>query len=589
VVVVLYPEPNDGRPGNVLADRGLQAALAGSQQPIQIHNEYLDLSRFEDADYQHDLARFLARKYAGRDVDLVVVGLSSALDFALAQRDELFPGVPIVCMAVDQKELAARTLPPDIVGIPVEMDLSASLATALQLHPQTRHVFVVSGASKFDASWQARAKAAFQSHSDRVEIEYLSGLPLADLEAAVDRLPAHSLIYYLHVFEDRGGQIYVPAQVVERLAAKANAPIYGHVDTYLGRGIVGGRLFSFEQAGRDAGQLALRVLADEDPAAIGIQPTSPSTYIFDARQLEHWGIAAASLPASSEIRYREPTLWQQYKWQFTALASLVGLQAALIAGLLVQRSRRSRAEHGQRQVQQQLRESHEELRRLAHEILGAQEMERRRIARELHDDFGQDLALVSVELDLLRQRFPGSPEEVEVRIQATSDRVKQLSSSIHDLSHQLHPMKLEQLGLVAALGSLSKELGQNHGVQIGFTHQAVPATLPEEVAFCLYRVAQEALRNVVKHSGAASASASLVRQNGSLALEVRDDGRGFDAAGAAGQGGLGLVSMRERLRLVGGELTIQSQPGAGTRLLAQVPLGTPGSPNVQSRPHGTSR
>jgi signal transduction histidine kinase len=519
----------------------------------------------------------------------VVVGLSSALDFALAQRDELFPGVPIVCMAVDQMEIEARTLPPDVVGIPVEMDLSASLATALQLHPQTRHVFVVAGASKFDASWEARARAAFAAHGDRVGIEYLTGLPLADLEAAAERLPAHSLIYYLHVFEDRDGQIYVPAQVVERLTAKANAPIYGHVDTYLGRGIVGGRVFSFEQAGRDAGQLALRVLAGENPAAIGIQRASNSTYIFDARQLERWDIAAASLPPGSEIRYREPTLWQQYKWQFTALASLVGLQAALIAGLLVQRSRRSRAEHGQRQVQQQLRESHEELQRLAAEILGAQEAERRRIARELHDDFGQDLALVSVELDLLRQRLPTTPTEAQERIRSTSDRVKQLSSAIHDLSHQLHPLKLEQLGLVSAIGGLCKELSQNHGTQIDFHADDPLPSLSPAVSLCLYRIDQEALRNVVKHSGAATASAALAAQNGSLVLEVRDDGRGFDAAGVAGHGGLGLVSIRERLRLVDGELTVQSQPGAGTRLVAQVPLGTAASANVQSNSHGTSR
>lgn len=588
LVVVLYPEPNDGRPGNVLADRGLRAAFAGSPVPIEIHNEYLDLSRFSDADYQQDLARFLARKYSGHEVDLVVVGLSSALDFALAHRGELFPGVPIVCMAVDGQEIDARTLPPDVVGVPVEMDLSASLATALQLHPQARHVFVVAGASKFDASWEARARAAFEPQGDRIEINYLSGLPLADLEAAVARLPPHSLVYYLHVFEDRDGRIYVPAEVVENLAVHSSAPIYGHVDTYLGRGIVGGRVFSFEQAGRDAGQLALRVLAGEDPARIGIQPTSQSAYIFDARQLDRWGISAASLSAGSEIRYREPTVWEQYKWHFTALMSLVGLQAVLIAGLLVQHRRRTRAERSRSQMEKQLRGTHEELRRLAAEILGAQEMERRRIARELHDDFGQNLALVSVELDLLRQRPPATAADAKERIQGTSDRVKQLSSAIHDLSHQLHPMKLEQLGLVAAIRSLCKELTQIHVVRIDFHPDDVPPTLPADVALCLYRVAQEALRNVVKHSGAASASVSLWTTGKTLDLEVRDAGRGFDPASVPAQDGLGLVSMRERLRLASGELTVESRPGAGARLLAQVPLGTAGSAYVQSRPDVTN-
>jgi signal transduction histidine kinase len=588
LVVVLYPEPNDGRPGNVLADRGLRAELAaGSPDRIEIHNEYLDLSRFPGAEYQKNLAAFLGRKYAGRKVEVVIAGLSSALNFALEHRGA-FPGAAIVFMAVDRQEIDGRELPPDVIGTPIEMDLGASLAAALQLRPETRRVFVVVGTSKFDAFWEAKAKEALQPQGERVEINYLVGLSLDELEAAVEELPNQSVIYYLHVFEDCTGRIHTPAEVASLVAAKANAPVFSHVDSYVGRGIVGGRVFSFEQAGRDAGRLGLRVLAGEDPARIGVQPTSRSTYIFDARQLDRWGIAAASLPAGSEIRYREPTLWQRYRWQVSALAALIGTQALLITGLLVQRRRRTGAEHGRRQMEQRLRESHEELRRLAAQILGAQETERRRIARELHDDFGQDLALVSVELDLLRQRLPAAPAEAEDRIRATSDRVKQLSSSIHDLSHQLHPMKLEQLGLVAALGGLCKEVGQNHGIPIEFTHRDIPATLAQEVALCLYRIAQEALRNVVKHSGAGGASVVLAGQNGALTLEVRDTGQGFDPAEAAGQGGLGLVSMRERLRLLAGELTVESQPGGGTRLLAFVPLAMPASASLQSKPHVTS-
>ena len=703
LVVVLYPEPNDGRPGNVLADRGLRAALAaGSTERIEIHNEYLDLSRFPGAEYQQDLAAFLRRKYADRKVDFVVAGLSSALNFALEHR-EAFPGAAIVFMAVDRKEIDGRQLPPDVIGTPIEIDLGASLAAALQLRPDTRHVFVVVGQSKFDAFWEAKARAAFRSYGEKVEVNYLVGLPRDKLESTVASLPNSSLIYYLHVFEDSSGRIHTPAEMASLIAKNANAPVFSHVDSYVGRGIVGGRVFSFEQAGQDAGRLGLRVLAGEDPARIGIQPTSKSAYIFDARELDRWGIATASLPAGSEVRYREPTLWDRYKWNLAGLMSLVGLQAVLIAGLLVQRSRRARAEqqfrqavdaapngvlmvggdgqivlvnkqlerlfgyrsaelvgrkvevlmperyramhpglrHGffahpeerpmgagrelfalrkdgtefpveiglssmrtpqgmfvlasvidmteRRRVECELRESHEELRRLAAEILGAQEMERRRIARELHDDFGQDLALVSVELDLLQQRPPASADEAQARIQEVSDRVKHLSSSIHDLSHQLHPMKLEQLGLIAAIRGLCKELSQNHGVRLDFTDDDSHLSPSPEVALCLYRVTQEALRNVVKHSGAASASVRLRTLGETLALEVRDAGRGLDPADLAAQGGLGLVSMRERLRLVDGELTVESQPGEGVHLLAQVPLSTASSASIQSVTNATSR
>jgi signal transduction histidine kinase len=150
-------------------------------------------------------------------------------------------------------------------------------------------------------------------------------------------------------------------------------------------------------------------------------------------------------------------------------------------------------------------------------------------------------------------------------------------------------MKLEQLGLVAAVRGLCKELGHNQGLPIDFSHADLPEAIPPDVALCLYRIAQEALRNVVKHSGAASAIVALHVQGSSICLEVRDNGNGFDSAAVTGQGGLGLVSMRERLRLVEGELVIESTRAVGTRLEARVPLCASDSANIESIPSAVSR
>ncbi len=133
LVVVLYPDENDGRPGNVLVDRGIRATFAtGSSETIEIHSEHLDISRFQDADYQEHLAKFLQRKYEGRRVDLVIAGLASALDYALKYRDLVFPGVPIVFCAVDQREAKSRKLPPDVIGVPIKLDLAGTLDIALR-------------------------------------------------------------------------------------------------------------------------------------------------------------------------------------------------------------------------------------------------------------------------------------------------------------------------------------------------------------------------------------------------------------------------------------------------------------------------
>jgi signal transduction histidine kinase len=155
-----------------------------------------------------------------------------------------------------------------------------------------------------------------------------------------------------------------------------------------------------------------------------------------------------------------------------------------------------------------------------------------------------------------------------------SDRVKQLSSSIHGLSHQLHPMKLEQLGPVAAIRGLCKELTQSHSVNIEFVHHQVPEPITDDIALCLYRIAQESLRNVVKHSGAQKCNVELCGSDGAICLRVHDDGLGFDPRAVDAGGGLGLVSMRERLRAVGGEIALKASPRGGTEIAVRIPCNT---------------
>jgi signal transduction histidine kinase len=235
-----------------------------------------------------------------------------------------------------------------------------------------------------------------------------------------------------------------------------------------------------------------------------------------------------------------------------------------------------------RRAESDLLESQTQLQELTSQLITAQENERRRIARELHDDLGQGLALLSVEIDLLGQTAPKSSAELRPRAEAMSARVKQLSSSIHDLSHQLHPLKLEQLGLVAAVRGLCKELSHSHEVQIEIVEDNVSDALLPEVAVCLYRIIQEALRNVIRHSGARQAIVEIQGTEEAICLRIRDNGAGFDPSAVATSGGLGLVSMRERLRAVQGEIVIDSELSAGTTIDVRVPLNRAVAPKLES-------
>jgi len=568
-VVVLYPERADGRPANELTDQSLRAAFAaGAPGPILTRNEYLVLSRFQDAGGRKALADFLKKKYAGDKIDLVMAVLGPSLAFALEHRHEIFPGVPIVFMAVDQQEVEKQKLPADVIGVPIKLDLAATLGVALRLHPKTRQVLVITGSAPFDVYWEGVARQAFRSYEGRVTFEYLAKLAIDDLLKRVANLPDGSVVIYLPVSRDATGKVFIPAEALKLLATAANAPMYGYADSYVGRGIVGGHVLSFEMEAKHAAGFALRILAGERPEQISVPAVSPNAAMFDWRQLRRWRISEASLPPGSEIRFREPSLWDLYRWHIVAAISLFVLQTALIVALLAQTSSRRRADEG-------LRRSQSELRILTGRLLQARENEARRIARELHDDLGQGLVLLTVELDLLRQKPPDAAAQLGGRLQALSARVKQLSSSVHDLSHRLHPSKLEQLGLVAAIDSLGRELAATHGLKIEFRHDQMPAAISPDTAVCLYRVAQEGLSNAIKHGGARQAEVELRGTADAISLRIVDHGRGFDPRQVQGKSGLGLVSMRERVLHLGGEIAIESQPSSGTRLHVRVPLREP--------------
>ncbi len=205
-------------------------------------------------------------------------------------------------------------------------------------------------------------------------------------------------------------------------------------------------------------------------------------------------------------------------------------------------------------------------------LVEAHESERKRVARELHDDIGQRVAVLTIDLDMLNRAVPLPVDDLRDRIRAVADRSRDLARDIQAISYSLHSSKLDYMGIAAAAASFCAEISDRHGIAVEFTHQDMPADVSREAALCLFRVLQEAVTNAVRHAGVQHISAALQAGPDAIGLEVVDAGRGFDLEVASRRGGLGLVSMRERLTLVDGELSISSRPGAGTTVRARVPL-----------------
>jgi signal transduction histidine kinase len=259
----------------------------------------------------------------------------------------------------------------------------------------------------------------------------------------------------------------------------------------------------------------------------------------------------------SAALFREPTVWERYRTEIILVGVAVLLaQSTLIVLLLLQIGKRRRSD--------------ETVRRLTRRLIHAGEDERRHLARELHDDIGQRLSLVSVELGSLNWSRAASREDGDQKFEEALGELQAAISDVHNLSHRLHSSKLEHLGLRDALRELCQQIAKRHGLQLDLQIDEISADLNRDVSLCFYRVAQEALSNVVKHSSSSRAAVRLVVSRGVLRLQVMDEGSGFEPMKTPS--GLGMVTMEERLRIVGGRLSIASKPGEGTVVTAQVSL-----------------
>jgi len=209
---------------------------------------------------------------------------------------------------------------------------------------------------------------------------------------------------------------------------------------------------------------------------------------------------------------------------------------------------------------------------ISRQLIEAQEQERTWIAREMHDDINQRLSVAAMELDRQGQNLQASPDELRWSMAEVYKQISKLSSDIHSMSHRLHSLKLDSLGLAAAAKSFCCELAERQDVEVKFNSEKVPRKLPDAISLCLFRVLQEALQNAVKHSGVRHFRVSLVGSTNQIALTVCDEGRGFRPEEVGPRGGLGLTSMKERLNLVGGKFEIDAKPSRGTIIRGFVPL-----------------
>jgi signal transduction histidine kinase/ABC-type uncharacterized transport system substrate-binding protein len=544
-------------PGVEVLDQEIASGLTTSRFQIELYSENLDVTLFPDNASQDRFREWYIRKYADRKPDLIITVGPASLKFLVESHEKSFPNTPIIFCGTTEEMLGQLKPDSHFTGVWGVAQPEMTLLAALHLQPDTKEVVVVGGTGAFDQSLEAATKESLRKYESQYRFIYLTNLDMPALLERLRQLPSKTIVYHTSVMEDASGAHFIDAsQSVPMIVDAANAPVFVTDDVDIGRGTVGGDVVSWAADGEVAVGMAVRILDGVKPQQIPVVRNS-NVYMFDWRALHRWGFKESDLPLGSVVMFRESSIWERTKriW-------ISGLLVILILSLLTTYLQYSRG---------QLKKARDAEVQLSGHLIRAQEKERSRLASELHDDFSQRLAVLALVLQNTAETLPDTPDALREALDEFRQSVCELGDDLHSLSHRLHSSTLDTLGLVTGLKSLCREFGAKQGIKIDFSSEDIPSSVRPEVALCLFRITQEGLQNLKKHSGTQTAQLSLRTTGDKLFLSLRDEGMGFDA-NRMEKPGLGILSMRGRARLLGGEFEIHSMLGKGTRIEAWVPL-----------------
>jgi signal transduction histidine kinase len=291
---------------------------------------------------ERDFANYLHTLFSDRGPDIILPIGAPAVSFVQQFRQNLFPAIPVLLVTGDQQLL--HSLNADDAAVPINVDFAGSIENILRVLPDTTNIAVVFGNSPHEKDVLERRSRAFQSFTDRVTFTWFNQLSLNEMMKQAARLPPHSAIFWFELIVDAAGVSHQEFDALTLLRAVTNAPIFSFLDTYLGKGIVGGPLISVRDVARATARAAVRILDGEKPSDVTTSPIGFGTPKFDWRELQRWNISESHLPSGSKVLFQPQTAWDQYRWQIILIAAAFLLQSALIAGFAFEHRRRRNAE-----------------------------------------------------------------------------------------------------------------------------------------------------------------------------------------------------------------------------------------------------
>jgi len=343
-VMMLHSFGRDAKPWSDYAKNIRGELDRQSPWPLDITEHPLLAARSSEENPEAAFAEYLRALYTERPLDLIVSFGAPAVAFVQRYRKQLFATTPMVFTAVEQRRVRYSILTPNDTVVAVAHSFPAIFENILRVLPDTTTVAVVSGNSPNERFWAEEMRREGRRFADRISFVWYNDLPFEEVLKHAAELPPNSAIYWHLVNVDAAGVVQDNDRALRRLHAVANAPIFSYHDTFFGLGIVGGPMHSLVEGSRGTAAVAIRILGGEKASDIKIPATGFATPRFDWREMQRWGISERRLPPGSEIHFRDPSVWDQYRVQILLVCAVVLVQSALIAWLIYARRKRRRSE-----------------------------------------------------------------------------------------------------------------------------------------------------------------------------------------------------------------------------------------------------
>src|SRR5262245_29467205 len=347
-VVLLHSFGQDFKPWSEYARTIRSELQRQSPWQLDITDHTLVAARFENEDPEVPFVAYLRALFAEQQPDLIVCIGAPAAHFVQRHRPQLFANIPMVFTAVDERRVQFSALSDNDAIVAVRIDYLKAIENILQVLPDTRNVMVVVGASPIEQFWREEIGKAVKPLANRVSFTWTNDLSFDTLLGHAAALPPRSAIFWELMIVDAAGVVHEGSTALARLHAVSSAPIFSYDESFFGREIVGGPLLAVLDSSRQTAEVAVRMLGGEKASDIKIPPVTFATPKFDWREMQRWGISESRLPPGSEVLFREPSAWERYQWQLTAVLAGLLLQAAMIMALLVERHGRQKAERESR-------------------------------------------------------------------------------------------------------------------------------------------------------------------------------------------------------------------------------------------------